>query len=226
MPGEEFKSARILVIDDVAANVELLLTLLEDVGYCNLQGVTDPRLAIPEIEQNFPDLILLDVRMPYVSGIDLMAWMKDEYQDAIPAIIFLTAQIDEQTRYNALELGAQDFLTKPFDHEEVLQRIRNTLQVGLLSKQRAQKAEQLEQEVAQHSEDLRVIARQDPVTELPNRRKIVEVLEQMEATGATGCVFLLALDGLDEITSLHDYFVCDEVLRSLAKRLARYTEPR
>ena len=135
--------ADILIVDDNAANVELLLALLEDEGYLRLDGITDPRKVAARVAERAPDLILLDVRMPHLSGFELMEQLSAGAAEA-PAVIILTAQIDDATRYRALELGARDFLTKPFDQVEVLQRIRNTLHMQRLMKERAERADLLE----------------------------------------------------------------------------------
>lgn len=117
--------ADILVVDDNAANVELLQSLLEDEGYGCVEGLCDPRAVTGRVAAKCPDLILLDVRMPHLNGFEVMQRLQ-MLGDQAPAVIFLTAQIDDATRYRALQLGARDFLTKPFDQFEVLQRIHKT----------------------------------------------------------------------------------------------------
>lgn len=222
MLDEQFKFARILIVDDTEANVELLLTLLEDEGYSNAVGITDPRRLQNEIYTRMPDLILLDIRMPHLSGIEVLSQLRAQYDQNMPATIVLTAQIDNQTRYEALNLGAQDFITKPFDHAEVLQRIKNTLQISLLSRQRGDRAHALELEIERRNQELFTTARLDPVTMLPNRRHLTEFLDGLVVSDTQCCLYFIYIDGIEEITSLHDYSVSDAVLQALGKRMSHY----
>lgn len=211
--------ADILVVDDNPANVELLLDLLEDEGYTCLEGLTDPLRVESRIEQRIPDLILLDVRMPGLGGLELMERLKARLGDRMPAVIVLTAQTDEQTRYQALNLGARDFLTKPFDHVEVLKRILNTLQLQQLMTERTERADLLEGLVADRTVALERLSRQDPVTGLPNRRALLEHLQERHMRHADTGVFFLTLEGTDEIARLHGYAVADQLMLAVCRRL-------
>lgn len=210
--------ADILIVDDNAANVELLLALLEDEGYLCLDGITDPRKVAARVAERAPDLILLDVRMPHLSGFDLMEQLSAGAVEA-PAVIILTAQIDDATRYRALELGARDFLTKPFDQVEVLQRIRNTLHMQRLMKERAERADLLEVLVAERTRELVERARSDPLTGLPNRVALLDELAARVAARRDTAVLFLAIEGMDEIARLHGFGVADQLARAAARRL-------
>lgn len=213
-------NADILIVDDNAINVELLESLLEEEGYGQLESFTDPLAAERRIYSQCPDLILLDIRMPGLTGFELMERLKQRLGSDMPAVIFLTAQIDEQTRYKALELGAQDFITKPFDHTEVLQRLHNALQLRLLLRERSAKADLMERLVAQRTAELRQQSRQDPVTRLPNRHGLMDMLlAHLQAdTGPVGVLYL-ALEGGENIARLHGYTVADQLSMELARRL-------
>ncbi len=218
-------SADILIVDDNVVNVELLENLLEDAGYDQLEGISDPFHAETRIQQRCPDLILLDIRMPGMNGLELMERVKAHLGEAMPAVIFLTAQIDERTRYQALSLGAQDFITKPFDHTEVLQRMGNVLQQRLLLRERSEKADLMEQLVAQRTAELHRQAREEPVTGLPNRRALIEILErQLQHSGPVGVLFL-ALEGLESCARLHGYGVADRLAQALAARFREEARP-
>lgn len=221
-----FSDADILVVDDNPVNVELLMDLLEDEGYTHVEGMTNPLLVIDRMLAKRPDLILLDIRMPGMSGLELLEKLHLEFADMVPAVIVLTAQIDEETRHQALSLGAQDFLTKPFNHIEVLQRINNTLhtlQLQRLISDRTERADLLEDLVKQRTKELVTLSRQDPVTSLPNRHVILEKLSQLKKENKDTLVFFIALEGLDEISRLHDYRITDQVLCELAKKVAENT---
>ncbi len=220
VPISKILSADILILDDNPYNVELLDTLLEEEGYSCRESFTDPCSAEARVLQQVPDLILLDVRMPGMSGFQLMERLQQALtKSQMPAIIFLTAQVDEQTRYRALQLGAQDFITKPFDHVEVLQRLHNTLQLRLLLRERSEKADHLEHLVMQRTAELRAQSREDPVTLMPNRRALLESLAEQLRCQVPVDIYFMALEGLDEVARLHGYGVADQLTQAVAARM-------
>lgn len=222
--GALFSTADILVVDDNPVNVELLMDLLEDEGYTAIEGMTDPLLVMSRVQKKRPDLILLDIRMPRISGLELLELLNEKWAEQAPAVIVLTAQIDEATRHQALQLGAQDFLTKPFNHIEVLQRIRNTLQMQRLLGERAEKATLLEHLVAERTRELNVLSRQDPVTALPNRSVILETITQLRDENKGLLTFFIALEGLDEIERLHGYETMDQTVCALSVRIQQLAD--
>lgn len=222
--GALFSSADILVVDDNPVNVELLMDLLEDEGYQIVEGMTDPLLVEARVQKKRPDLILLDIRMPSISGLELLELLNKAWGEQVPAVIVLTAQIDEATRHQALQLGAQDFLTKPFNHVEVLQRIRNTLQLQRLLSERSEKAALLEHLVVERTRELSILSRQDPVTSLPNRSVILETITQLRIEKRGLLAFFIALEGLDEIERLHGYEAMDQAICALSVRVQQLTD--
>ena len=124
---------RILVVDDEEANIDLLVALLEDDGFQNLAATRDPRTAAELYRSFAPDLVLLDLHMPHLSGFEVMeqlAALRDA-GDFLP-ILVLTADVNPDARVRALRQGASDFLTKPLDAIEVTLRIRNLLATRVL----------------------------------------------------------------------------------------------
>lgn len=214
-----FYEADILVVDDNAVNVEVVLHLLEDVGYVNAEGMTNPLLVEQRVRAQRPDLILLDLRMPTISGLELLYRLKSEHKECLPPVIILSALTDEATRIQALSLGAQDFLSKPFNHIEVIQRIHNTLHLQRLIKERTQKNIELETVVQARTHELSQLSRQDPVTALPNRVVILETLDQLLQHSLSTFTFFIALEGLEELASLHGYEIADEACRLLANNI-------
>ncbi len=150
----QVKSARVLIVDDTPANVTLLQSLLAREGYIDVTGVTDPREAIPLYRKAAFDLVLLDLRMPHMSGFDVMAELRKVDSNGYLPILVLTAQTDRETRIQALESGAKDFVHKPFDHAEVLNRIANMLEVRLLYNERRRQNEILEDKVRARTAEL------------------------------------------------------------------------
>lgn len=130
----DFHTARILIVDDEPVNVELMEQILEDAGYTNLICTTDPRQVLPLLRERRPDLIVLDLLMPHLDGFAVMDQLSHEIpDDTYLPILVLTADTTRPTRERALALGAQDFLTKPFDQDELLLRIRNLLRTRFLT---------------------------------------------------------------------------------------------
>ncbi len=127
------KEAKILIVDDQPANVTLIEKMLDIEGYINVIATTDPtQVESIYLEQN-SDLVLLDLNMPVMDGYQVLAKIREVDPD-YPPIIVLTAQIDRDSRIKALDLGARDFLAKPFDRVELMTRIRNMLEVRIMAK--------------------------------------------------------------------------------------------
>ncbi len=148
-------SEPILIVDDNPANVRMLEKMLGSAKYTNLISVTDSRDVAPLCLKNRFDLIMLDIRMPHLSGFDVMEQLAAQAEDDYLPILVLTAQTDRETRLRALGAGAKDFLTKPFDREEVLNRIRNMLDIRLLHNQVRDQKLLLEEKVRERTADLR-----------------------------------------------------------------------
>lgn len=147
-----YTDARILIIDDEPINLKLLDIVLRSNGYSNLELIHQPELAIDAYQACRADIILLDLQMPVKDGFTLLAEFQALQDPLLPPIVVLTAYQQKEYRLNALQAGARDFLTKPFDHIELLARIRNLLEMQAhLCKVRQQNAI-LEQEnqLAQH----------------------------------------------------------------------------
>lgn len=122
--------AKILIVDDEQANVRLLERILELIGATHVKTTTDSREALALFVDFRPDLVLLDLHMPNVTGFDIMDQIKGltaEGESAVPVLV-LTADVTTKTKHRALAAGAKDYLTKPLDQSEVLLRIRNLLE--------------------------------------------------------------------------------------------------
>src|SRR5687768_18021299 len=120
--------ARILVVDDEKPNVLLLERILAEAGYVDAVSTTDPEQVLDLVDGLRPDLIILDLHMPKMDGFAVMEQLRSSLDPTShPSILVLTADITREVKHRALVAGAQDFLTKPLDMEEVLLRIRNIL---------------------------------------------------------------------------------------------------
>lgn len=124
------KSARIILVDDEAPNLKLLARMLETAGYTNLVPISDPRRVMDEYHRARTNLILLDLRMPHLSGFDVIGLLRETDDPLLPPIVVLTADKGRESLLKAFECGARDYLTKPFEMEELLARVRNMLEVN------------------------------------------------------------------------------------------------
>ncbi len=152
---EDLKDAKILIIDDTLANIEVLENLLMMKGYTNVKSISDSTQALATIREFKPELILLDLMMPQVSGFDIMEALKKEITPfTLMRILVLTADITPESKKKALSGGASDFLTKPFDLTEVDLRIRNLLYTVYLMAQLTNQNAILEEKVKERTIEL------------------------------------------------------------------------
>lgn len=147
--------ARILIIDDEELNIKLLEALLKQAGYKNILSCTDPTLAMDLYAQYKPDIVLLDLSMPVRNGFEILQDLQQFENDSYIPVMVLSANTDDNSRLKALELGAMDFLNKPFHKLEVMTRIRNMLEVRLLHRELKDQNIILEEKVAERTKALR-----------------------------------------------------------------------
>ena len=159
-------NARILIVDDQPANVALLEAMLADAGYTRVSSTTEPDKVCAMHRRAPFDLILLDLQMPGMDGFQVMEGLKASTadDDYLPVLV-ITAQPGHKLR--ALQAGAKDFVSKPFDLVEVKARIHNLIEVRLLHRQLARHNQHLEQRVLERTAELRESeARYRALTEL------------------------------------------------------------
>jgi PAS domain S-box-containing protein len=146
-------NARILIVDDQLTNVQLLEQLLSEAGYQHVTSTLNPTEVCTLHRQHHYDLILLDLQMPGMDGFQVMEALKTNLTDGYLPVIVLTAQPAHKLR--ALQAGAKDFISKPFDLIEVKTRISNMLEVRLLYKKLEDYSKLLEATVAERTAELR-----------------------------------------------------------------------
>lgn len=153
LDASEFLNARILIVDDQQANVMLLEDMLRNAGYLAVSSTMDPRAVCPLHRAQPYDLILLDLQMPDFDGFQVMAALKEVEPDGYLPVLVITAQPGHKLR--ALQAGAKDFISKPFDLIEVQTRIHNMLEVRLLYQKLDNYNKTLERAVRERTAELR-----------------------------------------------------------------------
>lgn len=145
---------RILIVDDERQNVKLLEVILHGQGYAT-EAAVNGQEALEMVAKNPPDLILLDIKMPGLSGLDVAKKLKSDPASNMIPIIMVTSMDDRDTRLNALQLGAEEYLTKPIDRLELWARVRNLLRLKEYSDLLAWHNQTLDEQVKVRTRQLR-----------------------------------------------------------------------
>ncbi|MGI4935125.1 MAG: putative bifunctional diguanylate cyclase/phosphodiesterase [Janthinobacterium lividum] len=200
--SERLHHAKVMMVDDEPITLEVMSEFLDEAGYTNVISTSDPEEALAMIEAERPDVLMLDLMMPVVSGFDIITALRaDERLRHIPVLV-LTSSTDSKTKLRALELGATDFLAKPVDSSELALRLHNTL---------AAKAYQNR------------LTYLDSLTGLPNRKMFYDhldfTLRQVERYGRTGAVLYINIDRFKKINEALGPTFADAFLQAISKRL-------
>lgn len=267
------KDAKVLIIDDQEVNVEILAQVLNDAGYAYVEVETDPRIGLQRYENETFDLLLLDLLMPHMNGLEVLEHLrdaqnaqtqakdaidttkdktKDSIQDDAPTgaraseehfsderpfdersyrpVIVLTADTSQEAKYQALSLGANDFITKPFDIQDVLLRTHNLLEARSLHLQLVTLNHSLEAKVAERTAALKQMydklqhdAFHDPLTDLPNRALFIDRLGQAISRYHQGlqdvCTVIFAdFDRFKIVNDSWGYSAGNDLLIAIAER--------
>ncbi len=203
--GNEFAAltdAKIMMIDDEPSTIEILQLFLEDSGYKHFIKTSESTEAFGIVLRERPDVVLLDLMMPDVSGFEILIQLRaDRLLKHVPVIV-LTSSTDSATKLKALELGANDFLAKPVDASELALRLRNTL---------AAKAYQDR------------LAFYDPLTGLHNRRTFMDhvdwALSNAKRDLKSCAILQINLDRFKQVNDTLGPRVGDALLKEVATKL-------
>ena len=203
-------NANCLIVDDQEFNVRLLEQLLHRAGYARISSTRNPQAVCALHREHHYDLILLDLQMPVMDGFEVMEALKAIEPDGYIPVIVITAQPGHKKR--ALEAGAKDFISTPYDHAEVLTRVHNLLEVRLLYKH-----------VEHDNRVLEALALHDQLTGLPNRRLLADRLSMAlvharRDKNAMALVYL-DLDGFKQLNDRLGHGAGDLLLKLVAHRL-------
>ena len=200
--SQQHYGARIMMLDDEMINMEIIQIHLEEAGYNNFVLLDNPVIALEKMAEVTPDILLLDLQMPEISGFEILEKMRaDDELKHIPVLI-LTSSTEPENKLKALEIGATDFLSKPVDPSELILRIRNTLTVK-----------------AYHDQ----LAYYDSVTGLPNRRLFLDraewVINNSIRESITAAILHITFDQLKQINGALGPAVGELVACEVADRL-------
>lgn len=205
---------KILVVDDTAENVEILIELLSK--EYDVMATLESTLAIEIVEEDNPDLILLDIMMPDIDGYEICRRLKlNESTKNIP-VIFITAKVDEESIEMAYEVGGCDYVTKPFKPKELLARVSKELKV-----------QELIYSLRASQEELMHLSSIDYLTKLYNRRYFSQaseyILELSKRNKTDLSVIMLDIDNFKEVNDTYGHKLGDKVLVNLSKLLKEHT---
>jgi PAS domain S-box-containing protein len=145
-PTAPISDADILVVDDIPHNLRLLSRMLEMQGY-HVRCTTSPKMVLQAVKTKPPDLILLDVKMPDMSGYELCSLLKADRQTQAIPVIFISAMDELSDKLKGFEVGGVDYVTKPFQEAEILMRVKTQITLQHQRKQLVQQNDQLRKEV-------------------------------------------------------------------------------
>jgi two-component system cell cycle response regulator len=202
--------ANILVVDDSADNARMLVHALNAFGFTHVTCTTDPgKVSALHAENDFA-LILLDMKMPGINGLEVMRQLKVIEKGRYLPVLAITGDAD--FKIAALQAGARDFIMKPFDLVELEARVRNLLEVRLLYNA-----------VHEQSRAERELALHDALTGLPNRRLLLDragkMMQHTRRTKQHMAVMFMDLDGFKQVNDELGHRSGDELLKMVAQRL-------
>lgn len=196
------QDASIMIVDDESITMDVVQTYLEEFGYKKFIQLEDSREAIRVLEETAPDILLLDLVMPEVSGFDILQSVRRHPKFKFLPVIILTASSDSESKLRALDLGATDFLAKPVDQSELGLRVRNTLAAKAYVDQ---------------------LAYYDPLTKLPNKLMFQDcynwALKKVKRDKTKLALLNIALNNFDIINASFGAEAGDEILCQISQRI-------
>jgi two-component system, cell cycle response regulator len=218
MDARSDTNARILIVDDHEDNVELLRARLEAWGFQTVSA-GDGEEALQRVDEQAPDLILLDVMMPKIDGIEVARRVKANKNLPFIPIIMQTALDATENKVEGLEAGADDYITKPIDFAELRARLTSMLRIKRLQDE----LEERERQLLEANERLRYMSQTDALTGLDNRRQLEERIDEMfeharRLNEPFSCV-MCDIDRFKSVNDTHGHQAGDAVLKQFARIL-------
>ena len=204
----------VLVVDDTETNIDILVDLLSD-DY-DVMVALNGQSALEIVDEDEVNLVLLDIMMPGIDGYQVCNILQNKEKSKNIPVIFITAKTDEEAIEKAYDVGAMDYVTKPFKSKELLARVKTQI-----------KMQKLISDLEASKKELKILASIDPLTGLYNRRyfsKISEhILELSKRDKNTISVLMLDIDKFKDINDTYGHKVGDEIIILLSRKLEEYT---
>lgn len=215
----------ILIVDDTPDNLRLLTKILQSQGY-TVRKSLNGRMALQGVHREPPDLILLDINMPEMNGYEVCEKLKASETTAQIPIIFISALDRLEEKVRAFELGGVDYITKPFQEQEVLLRVKNQLLIQQQRQKLIEQNQRLEQEIQERLKaeaEVRQLSLTDELTGLYNRRAFFLLAEQQlkiaRRTQTLYCLLFADLDGLKKVNDTFGHEMGDRMIVDAAQIL-------
>jgi two-component system cell cycle response regulator len=208
--SSDILNAKVLIVDDQDVNIRLLEHMLGGAGYVSVTSTTNPLDVCELYRKNRYDLIMLDLQMPRMDGFQVMESLKEIELDNYLPVLVITAQPTQELR--ALQAGAKDFISKPFNVAETLARVHNLLEVRLLH-----------QKVRNYAKLQETLALHDPLTGIANRQlladRVSQAITHAQRNMNAMALLYIDLDGFKQINDTFGHDGGDMVLKMAASRL-------
>ncbi|HZU85973.1 MAG TPA: diguanylate cyclase [Anaerolineaceae bacterium] len=206
----------ILVVDDTLVSLRLTSLILTSEGY-EVHSATSGELALASIAAEPPELILMDICMPEMDGFEVLRQVKAQESCCNIPIIFISATIEKDQRVEGLKLGAVDFISKPFEIENLLARVKIHIELGQLRNQLEKQAHNL----LHTNEQLQILARTDSLTGLYNRRHFFELakteFKRSKRYQRPLTALMMDVDFFKEVNDSYGHQTGDTVLAEIAR---------
>jgi diguanylate cyclase (GGDEF)-like protein len=228
---KQTSAADILIVDDTLENLKLLSSLLTEQGY-SVRKATTGQMALKAIQSLPPDLVLLDIMMPDLNGFDVCKQLKSQAETADLPIIFLSALDEAFDKVHAFEVGGADYISKPFQIEEVLVRVSHHLALKAAHQEICSLNTKLEARVSERTQQLtdaryrlREAEAYDPLTGLMNRSTFIQQVDSALSLSKIQAnkVFAVLIMDCDRFKVINDalgHLVGDELLQEIGKPLS------
>lgn len=219
------QTATVLIVDDVPTNLTILAQTLRDQGF-TVWVATSGIAALQQLAHGLPDLILLDIQMPGMDGLETCTQLKADLRTQDIPIIFMTALSEQANKVEGLSLGAVDYITKPFQEAEVLARVKVHLSLRELTRNLQREIEErkrVEAELAQANASLHRLAHIDGLTQVANRYRFDQDMKQLwrrlQREQKPLSLILCDVDYFKRFNDRYGHQVGDDCLRQVANAI-------